>query len=170
MSCQKFKTSFGEYAKILFPSAQISINELPSMILHTSNDDRAKTATICWAIWIFRNDILWNDKHSGVFQRAIQSFLVITVNPSLAEALEYKKTLPWLLHNNFDHITIESDSMEVITKLNASLGNTAKSLISIVIGDCHALLASFSDISFQHIRRVANNAADLLTQHIFISK
>ena len=101
----------------------------------------------------------------GVFQRTIHGPLRITVT-ALAEALARRETLLWLLQNNFDQVIVESDSLVMISKLNSTPSFLAGSLLSVVLGDCLALLCSFTEIKLNHVRRAANNAAHPLAKAV----
>lgn len=100
---------------------------------------------------------------------ALNGSLSYTVSPSMAEALTCHEALLWLHHHRLDHVILESNSLEVISKLSATSPPLMDSILSVVLANCLELLSLLFDILLQHIQRSANKAAHLLARVIDVS-
>ncbi|CAH9075014.1 unnamed protein product [Cuscuta epithymum] len=76
--------------------------------------------------------------------------------PREAEALAVREALSWLKEAGWDHIDLETDSLQLIKSIQSG---EDESSFGVIVGDIRELSTSFNDITFAHVRRSANRAA-----------
>ncbi|XP_050238335.1 uncharacterized protein LOC126687821 [Mercurialis annua] len=95
---------------------------------------------------------------NGVVVQARQVRLSCNISPRAAEAMGIREALSWL--KDCQNLIIESDAMDVILEIrNPELSE------DILIGDCAYLAKQLSNVSFNFVRRSANQAAYILAQN-----
>ncbi|XP_019163573.1 PREDICTED: uncharacterized protein LOC109159918 [Ipomoea nil] len=106
--------------------------------------------------WIIRD-------HHGFFVAAISDVRPGPLSPREAEALAVREALSWLKRHHWDGLVVETDAEILLTHLH----KLSRSPFGLLIEDITALLSSFNDITFRHVRRTANAVAHLLASYAF---
>ena len=71
-------------------------------------------------------------------------------NGLIAEALRCREALVWIQRNGLHNVTIESDSLVLVSQINK--GSIYNSNVWLIIDDCRSLIRSLSDCDIVHVR------------------
>uniref|UniRef100_A0A803PEE1 Reverse transcriptase domain-containing protein n=1 Tax=Cannabis sativa TaxID=3483 RepID=A0A803PEE1_CANSA len=139
-------------------------------------------ATLCWAIWNARNELVWKRKRVGAsdivvsarnyldqWRNAQKSQTEIswpgfqeTLDPALVEAMGVRGALSWLKRRPRQQTFVETDCLTVVQALRSQVKMI--SLFGIVISECKCLLRELKNVSICFIKRSANMVAHCLAR------
>ncbi|CAH9135001.1 unnamed protein product, partial [Cuscuta epithymum] len=77
-------------------------------------------------------------------------------SPAVAEALSIREALSWLKQQGWDNIDVESDSIQIISRIKSGSDD---SLPGLIVEDIRDISSGFTSISFSHVKRSANRVA-----------
>ncbi|KAL6533034.1 hypothetical protein OROMI_027146 [Orobanche minor] len=100
--------------------------------------------------------------HAGSFVAARSGELFCAADPNLAETLACKEALSWLREKGVQDVILETDCLQLQRALVSNIPDM--SYTGYIISACKAFGASFSFISFQHVRRHGNIVAHILAR------
>lgn len=96
----------------------------------------------------------------------LSEILMGTLVVFCAEAIAVKSGLLFMLAGYNDNVIVESDSLRIITMLNAA--NLEKvSYIFAIIDDCKLITRKVKEITFKHVSRLYNRVAYGLADLIY---